>query len=741
MAWTWWWWRRRGRRRPWRRRRWRRLRPRRTRRTVRRRRRRTTVRRRRWRGRRGRRTYYRRRLKKRRRKRKKLPLTQWNPSTIRRCIIKGMIPMIICGHTTAGRNYALRSDDYISQNRPYGGSFSTTTWSLKVLFDEYQKFHNRWSYPNTQLDLARYKGATFYFYRDKKTDFIVTFNTVPPFKINKYSSCMYHPGMLMMQAKKRILIPSFDTKPRGRKRIKVRLKPPTLFEDKWYTQNDLCDVNLLSFAVTAASFTHPFCPPQTDNTCITFQVLKDFYYPNMSISPQTATQDDPTFDALYSNCTYFQTLHTPAQLNATVKGAQYNEKIPQTDWLSGQGPGKFTTGNNSIFGFCNYNPDKTKLHEIRKWYFNQENKDNNIHGTYGKPTNNALDYHLGKYSPIFLSPHRTNLQFPTAYQDVTYNPLNDKGKGNQIWFQYCTKPTTEFNEKQCKCHLKDLPLWCMFHGYSDYIESELGIQQEIHNIGIVCVISPYTQPKLMLPNKPNWGLVFYDTTFGDGKMPNGSGLVPVYLQNRWYPRMAFQQQVMHDFSLTGPYSYKDDLQSTVLTVFYKFHFLWGGNMIPEQVIRNPCKADGLDATYPSRLPRDLQIVDPRTVGPKWVFHTWDYRRGLFGEGAIKRVSEKPEDDEYSFQLPKKPRLFPPTDREGQEGGFNFQGEIIPPSSDEEADQEALQEEATEGLKQQQQLRQQLRNQQRMGQQLKQLFVQVLKTQAGVHLNPMLLAHA
>lgn len=133
--------------------------------------------------------------------------------------------MVICGHTRAGRNFAIHSEDFTSQIKPHGGSFSTTTWSLKVLWDEHQKFMNRWSYPNTQLDLARYKGVTFWFYRDQKTDYIVQWSRNPPFKLNKYSSAMYHPGM-MMQAKKKLVVPSFQTRPKGRKRYKVTIRPP-----------------------------------------------------------------------------------------------------------------------------------------------------------------------------------------------------------------------------------------------------------------------------------------------------------------------------------------------------------------------------------------------------------------------------------------------------------------------------------------------------------------------------------
>ena len=163
---------------------------------------------------------------------------------------------------------------------------------------------NKWSYPNTQLDLARYKGATFWFYRDLKTDYIVTWSRNPPFKLNKYTSSMLHPGM-MMQRKKKLIVPSYQTRPRGKKRYRVRIRPPNMFEDKWYTQEDLCPVNLVSLAVSAASLTHPFCPPLTNNPCITFQVLKDIYYKCIGISTDYNTEYEELETKLYQdNCTY-----------------------------------------------------------------------------------------------------------------------------------------------------------------------------------------------------------------------------------------------------------------------------------------------------------------------------------------------------------------------------------------------------------------------------------------------------
>nr|UGV43225.1 MAG: ORF1 [Torque teno virus] len=740
MAWRWWWARRRPNRR-WTRRRWRRLRTRRPRRPVRRRRRRQRVRRRRWGRRRGRRRFYRRRFRKRRKRRRKLTLKTWNPSTIRACNIKGAISLVMCGHTQAGRNYAIRSEDFIPQLQSFGGSFSTTTWSLKVLFDEYQKFHNFWTYPNTQLDLCRYKYSVFTFYRDPKVDYIVIYNTNPPFKINKYSSPFLHPGLMMLQ-KKKILVPSFQTKPGGKARIKVRIKPPPLFEDKWYTQQDLCPVNLLSLAVSACSFLHPFCSPESDTICVTFQVLQDFYYTHLTVTPTTTTslttEDQTIFNQyLYKNANFYQSLHAPAIINANQQPAIHGQPGITTaqgamQYLStAVSAHTFRTGNNSIYGQPNYRPKSNELHALRKWFFTQTTTVNEIHGTYGKPTYDGVEYHLGKYSPIFLSPYRTNTQFPTAYRDITYNPNVDKGKGNKIWLQSTTKKTSDFEERSCRCVISDLPLWAIVNGYADFAESELG--SEVLAVYVCCIICPYTKPALYNKSKPEMGYIFYDTLFGDGKLPTGTGLVPFYWQSRWYPKLAWQLQVMHDLYVAGPFSYKDDLKSFTINTTYKFKFLWGGNMIPEQVIKNPCKTTDPTFTLPGRQPRDLQVVDPLTMGPQWEFHTWDWRRGLFGQSATRRVSEKPGDDAEYYAPPKKPRFFPPTDLEEQEKDSDSQKEtrlLFHPSSP--SSQEEIQQE------QQRDLHLRLGQQLRIRQQLQQVFLQVLKTQANLHINPLFL---
>ena len=91
---------------------------------------------------------------------------------------------------------------------------STTTFSRDVLYDQYTRFMNTWSYRNDQLDLARYKGCRFSFYRHHDTAYIVQYDTVPPMQMDEYTSSNTHPAFLM-QAKKKIIVSSFKTRPGG----------------------------------------------------------------------------------------------------------------------------------------------------------------------------------------------------------------------------------------------------------------------------------------------------------------------------------------------------------------------------------------------------------------------------------------------------------------------------------------------------------------------------------------------
>nr|UGV42677.1 MAG: ORF1 [Torque teno virus] len=723
---AWWWWRRR--RRPrWRRRRWRRrarVRTRRPRRPVRRRRRRVR------RGKRGWRRLYRRwrRRGRRKHKRKKLVMRQWNPSTVTKCFIVGYLPIIICGQGTSAMNYASHCDD-IEYPGPLGGGLTSMRFTLRILYDQYTRGQNFWTKSNEDLDLARFLGSRWTFYRHSEVDFIVTWETSAPFTDSIVSGPHQHPGIQMLM-KKKILIPSFRTKPKGRSTIKVKIHPPKLMIDKWYPQTEFCEVTLLTIHATACDLRFPFCSPQTNTSCIQFLVLGGNYSGYISILPDKAnkTQLQAFLTTNVTNeSNVGNTLATPYMLKfppPTKKTQSGTDQSQQPDSQDGD----------PIYN----NLKETILQNNDVWFKKAKKAWTNLHSQYGIPTSEGLEYHTGFFSAIFLSPVRLNSQFPGFYNTIKYNPLTDKGEGNRIWCDPCNKESFTYSPPQSKFLIENIQLWAAVSGYLDYCTKASKDESFKYNYRVL-IQCPYTVPQLYIQTQPQRGYIPYSNNFGMGKMPNDSSVIPVRWRCRWYPALWNQQQVLEDIFMCGPFAYKGEQPSATLNTKYAFKWLWGGNRIFQQVVKDPCSHQQDQAVGPSRKPRAVQVFDPKYQAPEWTFHAWDLRRGLFGRQAIKRVSAKPTADEILSTGPKRPRLEVPAFEEGQEKSLLFrQRKHLLWEETTEEETEAQSEEEQEEEEQQQLLRR-LQQQRELGRGLRCLFQQLTRTQMGLHVDPQLLA--
>ena len=676
------------------------------------------------------------------------------------------MPVIWAGMGSGGKNYAVRSDDYTQSS--FGGSFGTETFSLRVLYDQFQRGFNRWSHTNKDLDLALYYGCRFRFYRHDRTDFIVSFTNNPPMKTNQYTAPMTHPGMLM-RAKHKILIPSRLTRPRGKKYISVRIRPPKLFQHKWYTQSDLCSVSLVQLNLTAADLKHPFGSPLTDTPCVSFQVLGDLYNECLNIDlPETQenslttlkndTNDDycknlkKLLNQLYTNGQYWQTFITGPFIKDTMLAGQYTKTKTQYGktnfYTASQSTGAqgFVSNGDSNYLYATYHPEniQNSLYNIRDNYFKLSTGKNDLFGDHSSQYRGAtqlLEYHLGIYSPIFLHPGRSNIQMFTAYRDIVYNPLLDKGEGNRIWFQYHTKKDNRYTVPNCHWMLENLPLWSLLHGYAEYLESQIKYG-DLRKEGKVLITCPYTKPPLYDPKDPSKGWVPYNDTFGRGKWIDGGGYIPLPERAFWYVMLRYQEQVFKDIVTCGPFAYRDDEKNSQLVAGYTFKFKWGGTTVHSQIIRNPCTDNQLSPD-PRRRPRDVQVSDPSTIGPPWVFHEWDQRRGQFTDSALRRMLLQPIPRPPFAEPPKRPLLFlsseyaGPPRQESVSGSPAKRFRIWP--GDETPTQTGSQPSEEEAETTRQLLQRKLREQQLLQVQLQRLTVSLAKTQAGLHINPLLLS--
>lgn len=647
----------------------------------------------------------------------------------------GYLPLIICGENTSARNFATHSDDLIS-NGPYGGGMTTTKFTLRILYDEHLRHLNYWTVSNEDLDLCRYLGGTFYAYRHPTVDFIIQIHTSPPFLDTPLTGPSIHPGMLML-TKNKILIPSLKTRPSRKHKVKIRFRPPKLFQDKWYPQSELCDTTLLTVFATACDLQFPFGSPLTNDPCVNFQVLGSVYKRHLSILPEKLLTYKNHYDSyLYNNIQLYQTFQTIAQIKPSAQESDFSptwQNCQNTTKLNASGDNQTLCNDTWYYGKTYTTNIIQAAKKIREKYLKATRSALPLLQTHG---DELLEYHTGIYSSIFLSAGRTYFETTGAYTDIIYNPLVDKGIGNKVWLDPLSKEDAVLNRKQAKVLLEDIPIWAALFGYTEFAAKYTGDSAISANYRLT-IRCPYTDPMLIDRNNDDQGFVPYSKNFGNGKMPGGSSNVPLTMRIKWYPILFHQLELMEELVQSGPFSYRGDEKLCVLAIKYNFRWKWGGNPVSHQIVRNPCKG----GSGGRREPRSIQAVDPKYVTPTLSFHSWDFRRGLFGKASIERMSRESETNVYPTGPPtKRPkRDTDPYDSQQEESSISRHLQLQPwvHSSQEVQSEEETQ--VPENL--QEQLLQQLREQQQLRVHLQSLASQVLKIRAGYGIHPLLSSQA
>lgn len=676
----------------------------------------------------------------------------------------GYDPIIICGLNRTSHNSTTHAEDYTTGNQAFGGGLCTTKYSLRILFQEYMAHHNYWTASNRDLELARYLGASIIFFKHPTVDFVARVRTMPPFNDTDMTAASLHPGMLML-AKKKIIIPSLKTRPSRKHYVKIKIGAPKLFEDKWYSQRDICDTTLVVIEATVADLQYPFGSPLTNSICCNFQVLNSNYDNALStlIGTQGDKDRDKCYEFLLNTITYYNTSQVLAQLNKFLPTSN-TLNLSESNAANSINPSNQTENtykntqtqihNNTLYGGAAYftktpqsNLPPHKMKEANKaytaaakkiltnWNFTSMNTSSNRE----LQDLNYFDYYTGMFSSIFLASGRSNWEVKGSYTDITYNPLVDKGEGNMIWIDWITKGDTIYSENKSKCLLKDLPMWALCYGYADYVLKCTGISS-IKNEARIVMRCPYTYPQLIKHTNPNFGFVVYSDNFGRGRMPGGDPVPSTRNRVHWYITITHQTEVLECISQTGPFAYHSDERKVALTIKYNFRWKWGGNPVFQQILRDPCS--GSSGSGPRRVPRSIQVDDPKYQTPEYIWHAWDFRRGLFSQKGIKRVSEQPTDVDLPTGRGKRPKRDTDGPQEqGQEEDSSSIRRVLQQwlHSSQEQSQESEEEAAPTTLSQE--LQKQLKQQQLMGKQLRELSLQLAQVQAGGHLHPLLQYHA
>lgn len=128
-----------------------------------------------------------------------------------------------------------------------GGSYAIHELSLQDLYTESLIFRNKWSASNSDYDVVKYRGTTWTFKQHNSWAYMVHWEEA----IIDYiaEELFLHPSIMYTMPRTRIVLPREQTGKRT-KQVRVFIKPPVRYEDRWLFQRDLTNEAIMKFYVT-----------------------------------------------------------------------------------------------------------------------------------------------------------------------------------------------------------------------------------------------------------------------------------------------------------------------------------------------------------------------------------------------------------------------------------------------------------------------------------------------------------
>nr|UHK05166.1 MAG: ORF1 [Torque teno midi virus] len=459
-----------------------------------------------------------------RRKKKFLKLLQWQPDSIRKCKIKGYETLILGANGKQYRDYTSAMNDWVPPTVPGGGGFSISRYTLEYLYEQYQLHNNIWTHSNENYDLCRYLGMSVTFYRHPHTDFIVQYQREYPMTETALTPMHTHP-LLLLQQKRKIIIPSRLTKPHGKIKIKKFIKPPAQQTNKWFFIRDFAKTPLLLFKATACDLNYVRLAKGSENNQTNIWSLNTLFYTNGAFGQKAGTHNT------------YEPAHTLSYQTGQIQGTLPNSKSFQT----------------------------------------------NMQDTY----DSSVNYSSGWFtSNVLLSQTLTKPSMTTKPVFITrYNPMLDTGKGNKIWLKSIFAESWAPPSIETYLILEDEPLWLLFFGWFDYI-NELKPQYDIFNKYTLVMQSPYFQTPTP---KPTYLVPIDDSFIqGNGpynSTPTNTDKSR-WIPTLKHQQNSINNIVKCGPFITKP---DGKYSNWELHLNYRFFFKWGGAQPPENTIYDPTK--------------------------------------------------------------------------------------------------------------------------------------------------------
>lgn len=561
---------------------------------------------------------------------KKLKITEWQPKSIRKCKVKGMLCLFETTLSRASYNYDMYEESFVPEKLPGGGGFSIKNLSLYSLYQEHTIGHNIFTHTNKDHPLMRYTGCTIKLYQSENTDYVCTYSNTWPLKSTMAMYNTMQPSMHLMQ-KNKILIPSKRTQKRKRPYTKKFIPPPTQMKNQWYFQKTLSKVPLFMIRTSAVSLDHYYIGTRNESTNITIHTLNTSIIQNRDFGKRTTTY---WCQQLGTQRLFLYATHSNYKAITDIK---LTELLPLTntqDNTEGQTYEEWKRQNNTTKKYNDYFTEGYKV------------AGNPFHTEY-----------LSGHTPVLTSPtswtqineklktsEETKITADLSFSEVEltinvrYNPYKDDGSHNSCYFLPVNttghgwdRPGREEIENY------NLPLWLLLWGFSDFVKKT----EIIHNVDTQYILVINTNKT----NPPKQPLVPISNSFYEGNSPYEQ--TPNKIDyNRWYPTYQYQQEAINNICLTGPGTPKIAPTDTVeAKIKYTFHFKWGGDPAPMSTVSDPTEQPWYPIPNNNNSTNSLQ--NPETA-PEKVLYSFDERRGQLTRSATERMQKDWETKETSL---------------------------------------------------------------------------------------------
>lgn len=530
-----------------------------------------------------------------------------------------MIQLFQAGHGRFSNNYTAYKESYVPMDWPGGGGWSIFQLSLSSLYSQNQLLMNWWTKSNKGLNLCRYKGCRFRFYRQEKIDYVVQYSNEYPFDVGKYHYPSFHPQRQLIYNHK-IIVPSLQTQPLKKKKYITKwIKPPREMIDKWYFQQHFQQFPLVMIAATACSLNNMFGPSNKQSNNVYLWALNTKFFTNKGFQ--------------YAAQTTGYKPNNNHWLYATNNGTHIITEIQQQNVI-------FLGDSMNYFEGQPRNGGDINSYNKLKW--GNPFMDDYLHGT------KQVFISAQNYTTLLTAGGSTKVE-STQWQKKTepliqicvYNPNKDDGNGNEAyWVDNITTSTNWDESGDPDLKITGFPLWVLLWGWEDWTK-KLGKIKNINQDYCLVVKTKYIDP-------PMPGYVFLSDSFVNGQGPYHQHKEEISDQDlkHWYPRWRYQKEEIEKLLMSGPSVCRaEGLTQIQAHCKYDFFFKWGGNPSTMQQVYDPTA----QPTYPTPggLQQTNEIINPASSIQSYIY-TWDVRRDLLTQKATKRIKEDPTNDSYLF---------------------------------------------------------------------------------------------